>query len=306
MVSSSCGASRRHKDGGIEVLEIHFVLKDQHGSVVAACCMHVDDGLLAGDPASREYQALLKAVDQAFNVKEWKKLGSQPTSYLGMEVSYDREKGEIADDMKLYVTKIFPMEHQAKNEERLNSRDTTRFRRLVMQMRWPAQRVLPEYMYIISHLAQKVTSAVGADAKKANEVLTKMKKSAENGEAALRYRRLHGKLLVVSYFDASLGKKEAMAAQLGEFHIITTEAAKNEITTGNPIKYHSNKIARVVRSSMAAEGCAMTTAADHQLLSRMSCDAFWHGRAEVVPKWKEASRHKVPSSQTPSLFMITV
>lgn len=264
-----------------------FVLKDQQGSVVAACCMHVDDGLLAGDPTSKEYQQLLKAIDQAFNIKEWKKLGTTPTTYLGMDVIYDQKKGEIVDDMKLYVMKIFPMEYEAKNEEKLSPKDTTKFRRLVMQMRWPAQHVLPEYMFVISHLAQRVTSAVGADAKKANDVLAKMRRSAENGKAVLRYRKLQGKLMVVSYFDASLGKKEAMAAQLGEFHLQTTEAAKNEITTGNPIEYHSNKIARVVRSSMAAEGCAMTTAADHQLLSRMLCDAFWHGRTDVSPKWKE-------------------
>ena len=263
------------------------MLKDEKNQVIAACCMHVDDGLLAGDPSTPGFQRLLKSVDEAFNIKEWKSLDANPTTYLGMEIKYDKEGRKITDDMESYVMKILPMEYEAKNENRLNAKEVTKFRRLIMQMRWPAQHVLPVYMYVVSHLAQKVTQAVGADAKKANEVLAKMKESAKRGEAVLHYYGLRGELMVVSYFDASLGKKEAMAAQLGEFHIITTQDVQEKVVCGNVIEYHSNKIARVVRSSMAAEGCAMTTAADHQLLSRMLCDAFWFGKTEVAPKWKE-------------------
>lgn len=94
--------------------------------------------------------------------------------------------------------------------------------------------------------------------------------------------------MIVSFFDASLGKKEVLSAQLGEFHVITSEDVKDHRVRGNVVEYHSNKIPRVVRSSMAAEGCAMTSAADHQLLTRMIWGAFTHGKTVVDAKWRKS------------------
>ena len=180
------------------------------------------------------------------------------------------------------------MKYEAKSEERLSPEEVTKFRRLIMQMRWPAQHVLPEYMYVISFLAQKVTTAVGAHAKKANDTLRMMKESSKSGEAKLHYYKIQGKPMVVSFFDASLGKKEVLSAQLGEFHVITSEDVRDRSVRGNVVEYHSNKIPRVVRSSMAAEGCAMTSAADHQLLTRMIWDALFHGKTTVDTQWRKS------------------
>ena len=265
-----------------------FVLKSKAGKVVAVCCMHVDDGFLAGEEGSEEYKALLNNIDKNFNIKEWKTLSEKPVSYLGMEVVYDRKNGKMTDDMTEYVKKIEEMSYEAKNEEKLGPEEVTKFRRLIMQMRWPAQHVLPEFMYVISSLAQKVTTAVGAHAKKANDMLKMMKQSAERGEAKLHYYKITGKPMIVSFFDSSLGKKEVLSAQLGEFHVITSEDVKDHRVRGNVVEYHSNKIPRVVRSSMAAEGCAMTSAADHQLLTRMIWDAFTHGKTVVDAKWRKS------------------
>ena len=81
-----------------------FILKDSDGEVQAICCMHVDDGFLAGNPKSPAYQQLLKKVDASFSIKEWKKVETAPVTYLGMEMTY--ENGIFTDDMKEYVLKI--------------------------------------------------------------------------------------------------------------------------------------------------------------------------------------------------------
>ena len=113
-----------------------FVLKSKAGKVVAVCCMHVDDGFLAGEEGSEEYKALLNNIDKNFNIKEWKTLSEKPVSYLGMEVVYDRKNGKMTDDMTEYVKKIEEMQYEAKNEEKLSPEEVTKFRRLIMQMRW--------------------------------------------------------------------------------------------------------------------------------------------------------------------------
>ena len=47
--------------------------------------------------------------------------------------------------------------------------------------------------------------------------------------------------------------------------------------SANVIEFHSNKIHRVVRSSLAAEGCAMASSADRQLFNRVIFDAMTQG-----------------------------
>ena len=42
-----------------------------------------------------------------------------------------------------------------------------------MQMRWPAQHVMPEYMFVVSNLAQRVTRATYEDWKKATAGLAR-------------------------------------------------------------------------------------------------------------------------------------
>ena len=156
-----------------------------------------------------------------------------------------------------------------------------------MQMRWPAQHVLPEFMFVVSELAQVATRATGSDWKKACKVLKEMKECAARGEAKITYHPLVGEPMVVTYFDAALGKKNESRAQQGEIHFVTTKKALTEKTFANVVEYHSNKISRVVKSSMAAEGCSMTSAADKQLYNRLLLQALWFGHVQLETNWRE-------------------
>ena len=155
-----------------------------------------------------------------------------------------------------------------------------------MQMRWPAQHVVPELMSTISLLAQRTTRATYADLKKANSVLEQMKLIAGNGQAKITYHRIPDDPMFITFFDASLGKSTMQSAQLGEIHFLTSEKAKVEPSKANIVEYHSNKISRVVKSSLAAEGCAMTAGADHQLFFRLLWDALYSGKLTVGSNWR--------------------
>ena len=107
-----------------------------------------------------------------------------------------------------------------------------------------------------------------------------MKESAEKGEATLSIKPLKGSPMFISFFDASLGKSSNRAQQ-GEVHFLSTTLALQQETVANMIEFHSNKVPRVVRSSLAAEGSAMATAGDRMLYNRVLFDALYHGKLEI-------------------------
>ena len=184
------------------------------------------------DPSSKVFQQVLKAVDSRFNTKEWKIVGETPVDFLGCKVSL--VNGVLIDDMKLYVEKIQPMEVQKTGDELLDGKGLTAFRRLVMQMRWPAQYVLPEKLYSVSSLAQSVTMA---HARLANKLLTEFKDLARRGHMALRYRPLSsGEPYLISFFHASLGKSHPNKAQQGQVRFVSTAKARSGPDVANIVE----------------------------------------------------------------------
>ena len=264
-----------------------FLAKDEKGEVFALCALHVDDGFFVGNPKSKSFWKLKEKIDQVFNIKAWEPVDEEGVDYLGMRVVYDEKEGVMVDDMTDYVEKINPGVVKGKLHEKLPPEDLTNFRQLVMRMRWPCQHVLPEYMYRVSALAQCVSRATYGDMKDANTLLEDMKKTAESGLAKLTYRPLQGEVCFVTFFDASLGKKKDGTAQQGEIHFMTDKRVTEESRIACVIEYHSNKISRVVRSSMAAESCALAAATDKQLYNRLLYRALQHGEVEVPIDWRE-------------------
>ena len=200
-----------------------------------------------------------------------------------------RFDGYIKDCMKTYVTKIDAMTTTG-GEGPLTDSQRTSFRRLVMQLRWPAQHVLPERLYAVSQLAQVVTQATMAHARAANKLLKEFKALAEQGLMELRYYPLQGDPVIVSFFDASLGKSSATRAQQGQVHLVTTARVELVPTIANIVEFKSSKIVRVVKSSLAAEGNSLSTATDEQLYLRLLCEALWFGPPQIDSQWKNRLR----------------
>lgn len=263
-----------------------FVASDEDGPF-AVCTLHVDDGMLGGSEKCKKFQKLLKMIDQRFNIKEWKTVGKEPLDFLGCKVF--REGRNVVDCMKTYTQKIEPMK-VVREERELDDQERTAFRRLIMQLRWPAQHVLPEKLYAVSELAQAVTKATMSHARTANSLLATFQKMAESGMMKMIYRPLPGDPCVVSFFDASLGKSTGVKAQQGQVHFLSTLQARDEPVISSVVEFRSSRITRVVKSSLAAEGNALSNAADEQLFLRLITGALWYGPEVVTAEWKESLR----------------
>ena len=103
---------------------------------------------------------------------------------------------------------------------------------------------------------------------------------------------MKGELLLVSYFDASLGTSKSGQAQQGELHLLTSTDAFHKPAPACILEFHSNRIRRVVRSSLAAEGCAMSSAGDRQLFNRVIADSFLFGKLDISSNWRREIRTK--------------
>ena len=266
-----------------------FVMRSKKSQEVQAIlCLHVDDGLLVAAP--NQAQKIRQAISERFAIKEWKNLAETAETFLQFKTTYKDHTFE--DDMTEYINKVEYAPEETEQTKALEGKQLSAFRRLIMQLRWPAHHVLPEYLFRVSDLAQRVGEANGGDLKYANKVLKSMKETASEGKAKTRIPPMKGELLLVSYFDASLGTSKSSQAQQGELHLLTSTDAFHKPAPACILEFHSNRIRRVVRSSLAAEGCAMSSAGDRQLFNRVIADSFLFGKLDISSNWRREIRTK--------------
>lgn len=260
----------------------------ENGTTWAICSLHVDDGLLVGCESDPRFIQLRERINQRFNIKEWKHLSPQePLSFLGVEIHKEAEG--LTDRMDKYVAGIDPPAAPKRGvDELLTEEEVTQFRRLIMKMRWPAQHCMPQLLYQVSKLAQRVTKATVLDFKEALKALETMKLEAEQGRARLWYRQVPEKeLAVFSFFDASLGKEDLGRSQLGSIHFVGSKRASQGPAPASVVEFVTNKSTRVVRSSMAAEALSLCLAADRHLYIRLILQMLLTGCQEVAMQWRQ-------------------
>ena len=266
-------------------------IKKRAGKVVAILCLHVDDGFVTGKKG-RELEEAKKEINALFSIKEWQVVGPEPRNYLGMKI-YLRD-GVFYNDMKDYVLEIRAptIDLKANKEATLGPLELRELRRLIAQLRWPVHLVMPEFLFSVSSLAQRVGQAQMKDLMWAGEILKEIQHAARQGQAVLPFRALKQDLVLVSYFDASLGKAADLAAQRGEAHFIAEAGVLTGEGGANLLEFHSNKIARVVRSSLAAEGASMASCTDRLVYNLKLYDVMRTGRLEVTSSWRQCMSSK--------------
>ena len=254
----------------------------ENGATWALLCLHVDDGLLLGDNKDPRFQRLKAQIDSLFKIKEWKE---PPFTFLG--VDFKLENGCFVDDMSSYVQNIVvPKLEKKPSEKLLNATELTQYRQLVMRLRWPAQLAMPQCLYEVSLLAQRVSKATHEDIKAALALHKKMLVEKEAGRVRIRYPKMEGTPYLVTYFDASLGKEVDGKSQLGSIHFLTDETVQQGHRPASVVEFNTTKSTRVVRSSMAAESCSLSLAADRPMYARLVLDMMLRGVYTVTPDWR--------------------
>ena len=198
-----------------------------------------------------------------------------------------KKGGCFFNDMTEYVLALKEAVLPAKTKDALlDAAGLKEFRRLIAQLRWPIRLVSPELLFRVSALAQQVGQAQVQDLEAANNLLKDLKMAAQAGKAKVKLQGTTERPVLVSYFDASLGKTSETAAQRGEVHFLADPSVLSGSGRASVLELHSNKVARAVRSSMAAGSCSMASASDRLVYNLKLLDALAYGKFEVSSSWR--------------------
>jgi len=263
------------------------------GRLVAILTLHVDDGMLFGVIGDPVFKRARTMIDQKFNIKQWQKLGPELVDYLG--VQWCLQNNVMTVHMDSYISKLAEVPVGNKGaEEKLSDEETTQYRRLIAQVRWPVSHVVPQMAYEVSKAAQKAQGEwTVADIVQLNTMVRKLQELAAGGAARLKLRKLApGPWQVLTSFDASFAREPGMKSQLGFMTFLTTGPVEQEETVCNIAEFQSSTIHRVVKSTLAAEAASMSTALDRQLYLRLLLEAILDGEPACGPDWRH--RLKIP------------
>jgi len=244
-VLKSCGARISSVDPAV------FFWCNEKSECEGVLASHVDDFIWSG---SVEFeQSVIPHIRSAFNVGREEK---DAFSYVGIELT--SVDGIISLQQQDYVDNLKPI---TVDRERRNQRDSLLleqefdlFRSKVGQILWVARQSRPDVMFDACNLASSIKKATVQSLIDTNKVVRKLK--AE--KLRLQFQYLGEKdLEIVVFSDSSLGNLPDGGTQGGHLILLVGENGRF-----SPISWHSKRVRRVVRSTLAGETLAMADGID--------------------------------------------
>ena len=239
--------------------------------------IHVDDifGCYMDDVETEKLLTNLKSI---FTFREW--ITSNDKSeleYCGAQITKFGDNHWKIHHEK-YLTKqkpiTYPKERHGSNDE-VTDRERTSLRGLVGGLQWPVTQTSPHLQCMVSTLAGQISKATTSTLDTANKCLRFAK---QNQDAGLEFRHLGSKdeIIFACYSDASFASRDDLSSQGGYLLIMT----HRDVTSGgeghyNIVDWRSWKLARVSRSTLAAESQAASEAADALLFAVTFWRLIW-------------------------------
>ena len=240
--------------------------------------IHVDDIFGCYDENDEHTEILLKNLKGIFNFREWVTANDKnELEYCGAQITKLGENHWKIHHEK-YLTKqkpiTYPKERQGSNKE-VTDREKTALRGLIGGLQWPAVQSSPHLQCMVSTLAGQVSKATTSTLDTANRCLRFAK---QNSDVGLEFRHIGPKeeITFAAYSDASFASRDDLSSQGGYFLIMV----HRDVTTGgegayNVIDWRSWKLARVSRSTLAAESQAAGEASDALLFATTFWRLIW-------------------------------
>ena len=224
-------------------------------------CLHVDDMLGTGNPASSTYAGAEDSIKSAFNFRTWQK--DEPFEYCGAKMTRDPD-GTWHIRHKDYLTKIspLPLNKSRQPHQPMTDKEQTMLRGLLGSLQWPAVQSSPHLQASTSLLSGEMSIGLSSPMLEANKLLRFAK---ANSDVHLSYPPLGAlsDLRITCMFDAALGVGHDGASQGGYITMLTHKDALNGIECPySVLDWRSFRLPRVARSSLAAEVQSAAQAVD--------------------------------------------
>ena len=213
------------------------------GDLIGVIACHVDDLLYGG---TGDFQ--LNVIETLCVALEFGTENTGAVTYIGTNVKQHSDKS-ITSDHVTFASSISPTElpqdHLASKEASLTEEERTQFRAGVGQLNWLSTVSCPELSFQVCQTSSKIKHATVADITSINKVIYKVKKE----QAYIHFPTLDlSSIHLRVYSDASFNSLPDRGSQEGYIVLVADYAGKC-----SPISWSSNRIRRVVCSTLAAE-----------------------------------------------------
>lgn len=225
----------------------------QKGGVLSGLLlMHVDDFIWAG---TEEFRDMMRKLHSVFKVG---KQGQHAFEYIGLSVGHF--EGEIVINQQSYVENVLPATiraaRAAQKQEPLTKDETKQLRSLIGQISWVANQTRPDVAFEALELSVSIKDPKVDDLIRANKVIKYLK--CEPCEVKFPQLGNTADLKLGVFCDASYANLHDGVSSAGGYIIFLM--GKNDKCC--PLAWKSNKIRRVVRSTLAAETLSLVESLD--------------------------------------------
>ena len=223
-----------------------------NSSLMGILVCFVDDVIWAGTPEFKKIISKLKDIFQTSSEH------ASSFKYIGISLKQSTD-GTITINQDDYVDelepiKLHPERAKCHNDEAINDKERSELRRLLGKLNWLACMSRPEISFTVSDVSSRVTTAKLSDIK----VINKTIKFLKSYKGFITIPKLNLNELTIKVFtDASFNNIEGGQSQGGYIVFLTDQSNRS-----SPICWSSNRVRRVVRSTLAAETLASADGSD--------------------------------------------
>ena len=240
-----------------------YAFRDTTGNLCGHVCIHVDDGVVAGETDFRKWF-------KTQLVHKWKvtKFVTDEFKFCGLWVKRESD-GTITVDQTKYVEMMEPTTatkgRLREMSDRLTADEVKEIQSVAGAGNWVSTNTRPDVAWSMSNLIGELahTGTVSV-LKLANKFVRTLQNTKD---ARLTFRPLPGKLseLVLHVFsDASWANMAGLKSQSGQLFFLGTSSAP-DCFQGNLLHFRSARIKRVCRSTFAAETMSAVDAQDNAI-----------------------------------------
>ena len=149
---------------------------------------------------------------------------------------------------------------KTKPERLLNSKEHTQFQRGVGSLGWFVDHCCPQLSFLLTELRGKQSSPTVQDLLRLNNVI----RAAKVIESKIKIRSIPVEhLRFIGVHDVAHANLEGGSSQQGHLILAVHASITNCRVLVSVLSWQSKKIKRIVRSSLAADTCSMSTCQEH-------------------------------------------
>ena len=257
-----------------EMVFVKYVkVKGSREKLVCIIGFHVDDALMA---CSQKYDK--NEIMTAFEWRPWRWISQGQVNMVGLELNLIKS-GELAGSIKVTQTeyiketpiKKLPPKLPGQPDE-LDRAGCTEFSSVSGCLQWVTGKTRADLSAGTSLLQSG--SPTRADLRTMYQLLEYAHKTADVGVLVVPVDMENG--IFVAFHDSSWANAEGLRTQVGYMLIFVDRAVLEAKRLGTILEHRSIRTPRVVRSSLAGEACAATTAIDACFFSAAVLSEIWH------------------------------